>query len=105
MGHAEKAFGGNGPLQFELGAVVMTRGVADLVEKYDYAPFIHVARHARCDWGQLTEEDLEANTWALQQGGRLLSSYPLPPGMPEGKVWVITEADRSVTTVLLPSEY
>ena len=59
-------------------------------------------RHATGDWGDLCTEDTQANNDALQYGDRLLSSYVLTESC---KVWVITEWDRSVTTILLPSEY
>ncbi len=59
-------------------------------------------RHLDGDWGDISEEDREANNLALQNGGRLLSAYRMGSGV---KLWVITEADRSVTTVLLPDEY
>lgn len=58
-------------------------------------------RHASGDWGDLCPEDAIANDEALHQGGRLLSAY----GDGEYRVWVITEADRSVTTILLPEDY
>src|SRR5262249_32964915 len=59
-------------------------------------------RHLEGDWGEVSEEDQEANNSALKYGGRLLSSYRIGNGV---ELWVITEADRSVTTVLLPDEY
>jgi hypothetical protein len=60
-------------------------------------------RHAQGDWGDVCEEDWALNDLALADGdGRIFSSYELPES---GKVWVITEADRSVTTLLLPEEY
>ena len=58
-------------------------------------------RHASGDWGDLCPEDAIANDEALHQGGRLLSAY----GESEFRFWIITEADRSVTTVLLPEDY
>jgi hypothetical protein len=61
-----------------------------------------LARHVHGDWGELSEEDRLQNELAVLLGLRLLSSYPLPTG---GKVWVITEADRSATTILLPDDY
>jgi hypothetical protein len=61
-----------------------------------------LARHVSGDWGELPVEDIAANELALLTGKRLLSSYALPG---DGKVWVITEADRSSTTILLPNEY
>jgi hypothetical protein len=59
-------------------------------------------RHASGDWGDVCEEDRVANNDALQYGDRLLSSYAISENI---KIWVITEYDRSVTTILLPSEY
>lgn len=58
-------------------------------------------RHAAGDWGDLCPEDAMANDHALRHGGRLFSAY----GSGAGRFWVITEADRSVTTVLLPEDY
>ncbi|WP_028208842.1 SH3 domain-containing protein [Paraburkholderia nodosa] len=62
-----------------------------------------LARHIHGDWGDLSTEDLATNELALLTGKRLLSSYNLPDG--QSKVWIITEADRAVTTILLPEEY
>ncbi|MFL9928844.1 hypothetical protein P0D88_06155 [Paraburkholderia sp. RL18-103-BIB-C] len=62
-----------------------------------------LARHIHGDWGDLSAEDLAKNELALLTGKRLLSSHNLLDG--QGKVWIITEADRSVTTILLPDEY
>jgi hypothetical protein len=59
-------------------------------------------RHARGDWGDLSSEDKLANKRALEEGTRLLSAYHLKTGQ---KIWIITEWDRSATTVLLPEEY
>jgi hypothetical protein len=69
-----------------------------------------LARHVRGDWGVVCTEDREQNAVALRDGLRLLSAYPIDPTKPaEGHgdncVWIITEADRSVTTILLPDEY
>jgi hypothetical protein len=60
-----------------------------------------LARHAAGDWGDLCPEDMLANDNALDEGDRLFSAY----GQGERRLWVITEADRSVTTVLLPEDY
>lgn len=62
-----------------------------------------LARHIHGDWGDLSVENLAANEPALLTGKRLLSSYNLPEG--KGRIWIITEADRSVTIILLPDEY
>ena len=59
-------------------------------------------RHARGDWGDLSEEDKQENELAVEQGFRILSAYHTSKGC---KLWVITESDRSVTTILLPDEY
>jgi hypothetical protein len=61
-----------------------------------------IRRHARRDWGEIDSEDWNANDRALLHGGRLFSAYHSARGV---RFWVITEADRSVTTVLLPEEY
>jgi len=61
-----------------------------------------LTRHANGDWGELDEHDLKANEYGLEHGLRLLSAYTLSSGV---RIWVITEADRSSTTILLPSEY
>ena len=55
-----------------------------------------------CDWGELSEDDVRENELSLQQGFRLLSNYRTAKGQ---QLWIITEADRSATTVLLPAEY
>jgi hypothetical protein len=63
-------------------------------------PFDYLARHAAGDWGELCAFDRRQNEIALREGLRVLSSYEVPAG----RVWIITEADRSVTTILLPEE-
>ena len=87
---------------FELGHVVMTPGAADL--NVDFAPFL--ARHAQGDWGELDAFDRRQNDTAVKEGYRILSAYnvSIDNGETE-RIWIITEADRSVTTVLLPEEY
>jgi len=69
-----------------------------------------LARHLTADWGCVDAEDAQANNEALATGDRLLSAYPIDPAKPSegfGKntLWIITEADRSATTILLPDEY
>jgi len=90
-----------GPL-FPLGRTVATPGALDALGLAGVAPQSLLDRHARGDWGELDEEDRRANGRALSGGARLLSAYALPDGI---RVWVITEADRSATTLLLPEEY
>jgi hypothetical protein len=84
---------------FNSGTLVQTPGARDTFD----AGFLQGAllRHLSGDWGDLGEEDLQANAAALRDGERLLSSYKRGPH----QLYIITEADRSVTTLLLPSEY
>lgn len=84
---------------FSLGQVVMTRGVADAVPAE--VVFGLVCRHAAGDFGDLCNEDWAMNTAAVRDGGRILSAYETP----HGNFYVITEWDRSVTTVLFKHEY
>lgn len=84
---------------FALGQVVATRGVADCFAPMDLLELLH--RHSLGDWGTVCPDDAAANDLALIEGGRLLSAYAISGR----KVWVITEADRSSTTVLFPDEY
>ena len=85
---------------FQPGQIVATPGVASLVEQ-GVDLLTYLKRHLNGDWGDLCEEDKVENKFSLQNGFRLMSSY----NTPFGKLWVITEADRSVTTFLLPEEY
>ena len=90
---------------FRLGQLVMTRGVNDLVANDEaFAKFIteSLARHVKGDWGELGDEDRAENDLSLKEGFRILSAYEsgeLP------KIWIITEADGSATTILFPDEY
>lgn len=84
---------------FELGYIVATAGVAAL--GVDFTPFL--ARHIRGDWGELDEFDRRQNNLAVQEGYRLLSAYTVDEA--GTRIWIITEADRSVTTILSPEEY
>ena len=86
--------------KFNLGQIVATRGIHDLLDRS--AISILLARHVSGDWGNLCEEDKALNDAALLSGqDRIFSSY----NTPLGKIWIITEHDRSLTTILLPSEY
>ena len=84
-----------------LGRVLATPGALQLLMEDGGYPFDLLARHATGDWGALCAFDRRQNEIALREGYRVLSSYPVG----EERVWVITEADRSVTTILLPEEY
>ena len=88
-----------GPLP--LGRVVATPGALQLLRDVGKDPLRYLTRHSSGDWGELDAHDRRENELALKHGRRLLSSYPVG----KKRVWVITEADRSVTTILLPSEY
>ena len=84
-----------------LGRVLATPGALKLLGESGGHPFDYLARHATGDWGDLCAFDRRQNEIALRDGYRVFSSYDVPAG----RVWVITEADRSVTTILLPEEY
>ncbi len=90
--------------RFNPGHLVMTRSVSETVSlDTDFAEFIlnAVMRHINAEWGDVCTEDKLSNFEALQNGGRLLSAYHLD----EIKIWVLTEADRSSTTIMFPAEY
>lgn len=87
-------------IRVELGRTLATPGVLEQTTALDRN--IALNRHVRGDWGDVCEEDWKANDWALRNGERLLSVYHAVNGT---KFWIITEADRSATTVLLPEEY
>lgn len=89
--------------KFELGTVVATPGALAALEEAQESPLGYVARHESGDWGTVPPEDWEENEFSLTNKFRLLSAYVLRDGSTE--IWIITEADRSETTILLPSEY
>ena len=86
---------------FELGRCVLTRGAVELIDDAGMHPDDLLARHAGLDPGTLPAEDIATNTRALKTGGRIFSAYRIGGD----DVWVITEADRASTTILLPEEY
>lgn len=88
--------------RFRAGQLVMTAGVNDLVQRGALDPVPYLRRHLDGDWGNLDDCDRRSNDAALKSGDRLFSSYQVTPTL---KLWIITEWDRSVTTLLLPSEY
>ena len=90
------------PPRFSLGRLVATPGALEAIQKAGENPLEFVRRHQCGDWGELTAADVQENERSLINGWRLLSAYRLSDGT---KIWVITEADRSCTTILLPSEY
>lgn len=87
---------------FPLGRVVATPGAMSLFEAFNTSPLEYLVRHVIGDWGELDAEDRQANDAALVHGTRIVSSYRLQG---EHRIWLITEADRSATTFLLPEEY
>jgi len=88
------------PALFELGEICTTPAALRSLSSTEMAEAI--CRHCRCDWGNLGQEDWQANNEALKRGERLLSAYETASKI---KFWIITEADRSYTTILLPGDY
>ncbi len=87
---------------FALGQVVATPGALDAPTAAGSNGCEYLARHAQGDWGKLSEEDKRENDLSVREGFRILSAYTLTTGV---KLWLITEADRSSTSFLLPEEY
>ena len=85
---------------FPLGRLVITPAALEVLNSDDIAKSLLL--HSLCSWGDLDPEDLQANEEALKNGGRLLSAYT---DRNKRRFWIITEADRSVTTILLPEDY
>ncbi len=95
---------------FPTGQIVVSRGGYDLAcQNPGFARFIQKSlnRHVECDWGDVDDEDKQTNDQALKQGTRLLSAYNDDRFPKNGiaTIWIITEADRSATTILFPDEY
>lgn len=88
---------------FELGLLLVTNGINDKLDSLRFSKEITVAlqRFTNADWSEMDPEDIEANNEALRNGERLFAAYETS----EGKIWIITEADRSATTILFPDEY
>ena len=86
----------------ELGEVVATPGAIEALAEADQGPREFLERHANGDWGEVGSEDWASNDRSVRRGEGAMSAYTLKTGM---KIWIITEADRSVTTILLPDEY
>jgi hypothetical protein len=87
---------------FDLGQTLATPGALNALGEAGENPIAYLFRHVTGDWGDLEEEDIQENELSLQKGYRLFSAYHLNSGV---KIYVITEWDRSVTTILLPEEY
>ena len=87
---------------FPLGRIVATPGALQALEAAEQQPSVFLDRHASGDWGELDEEDKRENEFSVRNGLHILSAYTTHAG---DKLWIITEADRSATTLLLPEEY
>lgn len=87
---------------FPLGQTVMTIGAQEALEESGESPSKFLALHQSGDWGTIGKEDAAENDFSVKEGFRILSAYKTSQ---DEKLWVITEADRSSTTLLLPSEY
>ena len=89
-------------IKFSPGSIVATPGALAALEASGADPMAYVVRHIAGDWGEVDEHDRRENELSLREGFRLMSVYTLSNRV---KIWVITEADRSSTCILLPSEY
>ena len=87
---------------FPLGQIFLTVGAQNALEKSHQLPNEFLAKHQTGDWGMVCEDDRKENELSVTEGFRILSVYKTEKGE---KLWIITEADRSSTTILLPSEY
>lgn len=97
---------------FEIGRIVITDGIEGIYKKnkklWMFILDCLFLRYKNCDWGEMCIEDLETNDWAVQNGERIFGSYNIPKKLQvdgHDKFWIITEWDRSVTTILFPEEY
>jgi hypothetical protein len=88
--------------RFALGQTFITPGAEEALQIAGQTAIEFLRRHMSCDWRELSDDDVQENELSLTKGFRLLSNYRTGKGQ---QLWIITEADRSATTVLLPSEY
>jgi hypothetical protein len=89
-------------LTIEVGRMVATPGALKALGEAEQTPLEFLSRHMNGDWGEVCQEDWAENDLSVREGFRILSAYTLKTGV---KIWIITEADRSATTVLLPEDY
>jgi hypothetical protein len=89
-------------IRFPLGHVVATPGALRALEKAEQLPAEFLDRHVNGDWGEVPEADKQENELSVEQEFRILSAYTTSAG---DQIWILTEADRSATTLMLPSEY
>lgn len=97
-------------MNLELGKILFTAAIADAVSNSnDFSAFVcqSIEKHKSCNWGDCDPEDSHQNDLSFESGGRILSVYKNPAAHAdtEPKIWIITEWDRSITTVLYPSDY
>lgn len=88
--------------KFDLGQVVATPGALAALEQHQISPVTLISRHVSGDFGDIDREDWQTNLAALRYGNRIVSAYAIAP---DAAIWIITEGDRSVTTLLRPDEY
>jgi hypothetical protein len=88
--------------KFETGVLVATPGALAVLRASGQSPVDFINRHINGDWGDVDGHDFKANQIALREGGRLMSAYTTRKGE---ALWIVTEADRSSTCILLPGEY
>lgn len=91
-----------GEARFRLGQIVVTPGALEALEDADQLPTEFLRKHVAGDWGDVEADDRRENETSIECGSRILSAYKTKKGV---SLWVITEADRSSTCVLLPDEY
>ena len=89
-------------IKFESGQIVATPGALEAFRASGDDPLVYLVRHTAGDWGDVDADDRKENELSVERGWRILSSYRLSSGV---RIWLITEADHSVTTFLLPEEY
>ena len=90
---------------FPLGRIVATPNALDTLARHGRTPAEFIARHAAGDWSEMCTEDVAENRLSVARGFRIFSSYAYNVAQSDAKVWVITEADRSSTCVLMPEDY
>ena len=90
------------PVSFPLGRIVATPGALKVIEDAAQVPAEFLDRHSQGDWGEVDAGDWDLNDQALEEGTRILSAYRTTK---KERIWIITEADRSSTCLLLPREY
>lgn len=93
------------PALFRLGHVVVTPAALDLLQEHGKTPYDFTGRHLAGDWSSLDPADAMENAAGAKKDGRVFSSFQLKDGNENSIIWVITEHDRSVTTVMVPSDY